>query len=417
MTDVAFLTDVEGRWEKLKSFTTNHPLISWVDDQLVVHQGAHFVFGGDAVDRGPSSLRIMQTLLDLKQRQPSQVTLLAGNRDLNKLRFSRELRGYPPTRTPDEARGDTVSLVRWILTNTMGARDAFEHRQRELEALAHGAIDPREVAESFARDVQRDGLMLRYLRACVLALRMGDTLFVHGGVTPENLFAVPTETFGHEGHPAVTHASDRNVDAWISELNAFYRDGIARFDANHASPVREGPPPWAGLVAYQAPLRGRQDNPFSVVYARAADEHNNPRLPALSVIETLQQEGIDRVVVGHTPSGDFPSVLRFGSFVLVLADNSYGRIELGSRVQLSSRDTHIAGVARTDDAAELTIDAHLVTGDQSLIGQRISASQEVIKAGETPEDYVLFRGHEGYRTSQRRVRAEALSGLALEPAF
>src|SRR5437868_1676624 len=89
--DVAYVTDVEGMWTRLESFCADNDIVSLDNDgRLVVKDGATFVFGGDAIDRGPWSRRIVRTLLEAKTRQPSQVVMLAGNRDLNKLRLARE---------------------------------------------------------------------------------------------------------------------------------------------------------------------------------------------------------------------------------------------------------------------------------------------------------------------------------------
>ena len=102
---VAYLTDVEGMWSRLASFAHDNPCLTLAhDDTLTVAPGCVFVFGGDAVDRGPWSRRIVRALLDVKTRQPEQVVLLAGNRDINKLRLPRELAGHLHRKAPPEVR-------------------------------------------------------------------------------------------------------------------------------------------------------------------------------------------------------------------------------------------------------------------------------------------------------------------------
>lgn len=49
------------------------------------------VFGGDICDKGIGDIRIMQQLVVLKDMYPTQVHLVMGNRDINKLRMSTEL--------------------------------------------------------------------------------------------------------------------------------------------------------------------------------------------------------------------------------------------------------------------------------------------------------------------------------------
>ena len=102
--DVAYVTDVEGSWTRLASFCANNPIVTLDGETLRVRAGATFVFGGDAIDRGPWSRRIVRTLLNAREAQPDQVVLLGGNRDLNKLRLARELEGFPPKRAPDDVR-------------------------------------------------------------------------------------------------------------------------------------------------------------------------------------------------------------------------------------------------------------------------------------------------------------------------
>ena len=91
MRTVAYLTDVEGRWDKLVDFCAGTSAVTLDANGLHVADNCVFVFGGDAIDRGPSGRKFVSTLLAAKRAQPDQVVLLAGNRDINKLRIAREL--------------------------------------------------------------------------------------------------------------------------------------------------------------------------------------------------------------------------------------------------------------------------------------------------------------------------------------
>ena len=68
---IAYLTDVEGMWTRLASFALGNPLVRFDGDRLVVSDGAIFVFGGDAIDRGPDSRRVVATLLEAKRQAKS----------------------------------------------------------------------------------------------------------------------------------------------------------------------------------------------------------------------------------------------------------------------------------------------------------------------------------------------------------
>jgi len=346
---IAYLTDVEGRWDKLSSFADGNPLVTLRGDQLELAERATFVFGGDAIDRGPHGRRTVRTLLAAKQRYGDRVILLAGNRDLNKLRLIRELAGAGPR----------AELLRTIFQKTMGAPRAFEHRASELaeEGRAHADED---VVASFVEDVREGGELRAYLHAAQLAYRNGTTLFVHGGVNAEG--------FGMA-----------EVDPWIARLAQFYGDEMA-------SPDHER------LIAYQAPVPGTHLNQASVVYARPTDEHGNPHLPDLATIAKLRASGIERVVVGHTPSGDSPALVRDAGFELVLGDNSYGRIERGSKLMFSDTETTVHGITQLDDGSVVEVAFTSARDAASPLGRCDPSTGHLVKSALAGDGFLLFRG-------------------------
>lgn len=374
---VVHVTDVEGRWEKLETALAGEPEVR-LDraGRLEVRPGALFVYGGDAVDRGPAGRRVVATLLDAWRRQPDRVVLLAGNRDINKLRLARELRGWPPPAAP--ATADRAGLLRWILTRTMGAGQAFAHRQAELEAGGRAA-DDEAVVESFLEDVAPEGPLVEYLAACRLAHVEGATLFVHGAVTAESLGHVP-------GAPP-----EPDPRAWAGALNAFLAAQIAAFRAD-PDPAGPGPRPWQAIVDYQAPVPGTRQHQASVVYGRPTDERGNPHLPGPEVVARLRAAGLGRVVVGHTPSGDCPALLRSeDGFELVLADNSYGRLERDARVRIRPDGSlEVCGSTVLDDGVEAPVCYTLAPGEPSPLGRR-TADGRLVKARLAGGDYLLFR--------------------------
>ncbi len=271
----------------------------------------------------------------------------------------------------------------------MGARQAFRHRAEEL-ASAGGAADDEAVTTSYLEDLSPTGEHTLYLCACQLGYREGDTLFVHGGVTRESLGHVPN---------AAGHFDD--VDAWVAGLNQFYAEQCAAFRARE-------PSGYAALVAYQAPVPGTRLNQASVVYGRPTDEVGNPILPAPEVIQRLRRDGVRRVVLGHTPSGDSPAVLRDrAGFELVLADNSHGRVELGSQLLLDD-EPRIAGVSVLDDGEQVAVLTRLaVEGEDSPLGLR-DATGRLVKGRLLRGDYLVFRGFTGYRIEQSAAAESAL---------
>ncbi|MEZ4310134.1 MAG: metallophosphoesterase [Polyangiaceae bacterium] len=243
MSAVAYLTDVEGLWAKIEDFTRDNPLVQLTPSGLTLAPGATFVFGGDAIDRGPWSRRVVSALLSAKRRYGDRVVLLAGNRDINKMRLARELSGFPPARAPREVvEQGRAPLLKWIFENTMGAKRAFEMRRAELSSEGFGAaIDDEEVVRSFADDVAPGGQLAEYLAACQLAHRHEATLFVHGAVTGESLGAVP--------------GSDHRIDdMWAKVDRGSQRLLSAAGDGDFDRRLLDSAPGVGPLVVYQAPV-------------------------------------------------------------------------------------------------------------------------------------------------------------------
>lgn len=397
---VSYVTDLEGQWERLAGAVDRDPHLALDGDRLVLDDETIFVFGGDAVDRGPSSRRMIRTFLEARERYGDRVVLLAGNRDLNKLRLVRELAGEPPANTPTEARGDRVATLRHILLRTMGAPDAFAFRAEELAREGADASDEA-VVESFLEELAPDGAMSRYLAACRLAFRHHETLFVHGALGIESFGFVP-------GHASRID----DVDGFAAALDEFLRAGIAAFRERRGA--HEERPPWAELVDYQAPVPGLHENPRSVVYGRLSDIDNNPRLPHPRVVDALVRDGVRRLVVGHSPSGDLPAFVRDARFELLVADSSRSRVPTAASVRIEGERVSTRGATRLDDEATLEVETRVRMGDGSIIGRREAASGRLIKATTDDGAVLTYRGLPKYTIEQRRFAPDELTEL--EPA-
>lgn len=399
---VAYVTDVEGRWDKLVDFAGQNALVSLEGDRLRVAPGALFVFGGDAVDRGPAGQRVMATLLDAKRAQPEQVVLLAGNRDINKLRLHRELQGRPPERVLDKLDGPIAevrpgALLRAIFEHTMGAKDAFAHRAAELARRGAQSDDDAVVASYVAETHPTEGALTAYLEAACLAHREGPTLFVHGAVTDQNLGVVP-------GRSRVSAPPGGEVDAWVDALNAFYTESMRAYVEQRLDAT--GEPLWSTLVAYQAPLRGTRENQESVVYGRPTDRDGNPMLPPRSVVDRLAACGVKRVVVGHTPSGDCPAIVRDDGFEMIVADTSYAKLETGASVTLAGDRVEVRGRTLLADGEEdVRFDGAI--DDGSPVG-RVTPDGALVKSRLARGDYLLFKAFSGYRSETRAAPEDML---------
>jgi hypothetical protein len=198
-----------------------------------------------------------------------------------------------------------------------------------------------------------------------------------------------------------------SVDAWVERLNAFYAAQFRAFDEGRLTP--EQTPVWSAIVGYQAPLPGSRLNQQSVVYARPTDALGNPSLPPPSLVETLRDQGVDRVVVGHTPSGDSPSILRENGFELILADNSYGRIEPGSQVLIDDARTSVNAHARLDDGVDERVKFSIDLAASGPIGARDLDSGQLVKGMLASGDYLMFRWSEPLKVEQLRASEAEIS--------
>ncbi len=385
---IAYLTDVEGRWDKVVSFVTGNTHVALVDGALRLGEGVTFVFGGDAIDRGVHGRRFVSLLLAARRRYGERVILLAGNRDINKLRLVTELGGRPHRLAP--ATSTRAELLRWTLANTMGAGKAFEFRAAELRESGAPCEDD-DVVESYLADLAPGGELREYLNASRLGFRSGSTLFLHGGVTAENFLQAPNAA------PAL------DVDGWLANLERFHREELATFELDRRPDA---------LIQYQSQGPDKL-NQGSVVYARPTDEHGNPRLPPRAIIERLLSNGVRRVVVGHTPSGDCPAILRDGAFELVLADNSHGRLERGSQLSLTDQATHVCAVTQLEGGRQAGVQFTIEREQDSPLGLRVQDTGQLVKARLESGEYLLFRALAEYRVEQLASSASALSGQRL----
>ena len=299
---VGYVTDVEGNLDFWRRFCVVSDGIddsaSSLDNLRLKDSSCHLVVGGDSVDKGPGDLRFLRSIMNLKQKFPSQVHLVLGNRDINKLRLLAELssahmlgadidegvywrqRNGPEQQpatpctflsalgSPGE---DTVAnRLRYMLADNMGSPRAWEFRRQELAAMRHDALSAEasgdvveptggsggpktavaatavsdgDVLASYLDSLLRpDGLMRSYLEHGQLAVRLGDALFVHGALHPDALGTVPAGRIGTDGRGGGARRLE-DVDEWIHDLNTFastqMREWLDDCDSGR-------PPTWEG---------------------------------------------------------------------------------------------------------------------------------------------------------------------------
>ena len=89
------MTDFEGNFDyfmKLAAASVAFQVVETATGRLKLADGWRFVYGGDVTDHVMGDLRTLDALLKLRDRYGSdRVTLVMGNRDVNKMRLKFEL--------------------------------------------------------------------------------------------------------------------------------------------------------------------------------------------------------------------------------------------------------------------------------------------------------------------------------------
>eukprot|EP01062_Namystynia_karyoxenos_P066713 TRINITY_DN60646_c0_g1_i1.p1 TRINITY_DN60646_c0_g1~~TRINITY_DN60646_c0_g1_i1.p1 ORF type:complete len:534 (+),score=99.79 TRINITY_DN60646_c0_g1_i1:59-1660(+) len=387
--ELGYVTDVEGDRDYWQRYLEHSSVLRRAPsgELELTHPGAHFVFGGDVVDKGPGDVRLARELVALKRRYPARVRLLVGNRDLNKLRFAAELspadlsrshqtipRPHWDPRAPslsehlakvaaergcEPAACDTaVERLRWTLLHTLGCPNTFEYRRQELAELEGkdpGAVGDDAVLCSMQAEARPGGSLWEYMSEAEVGAIVGNTLFVHGAVDARNAGFVPcpkrTRFERPSGPQPGTDVTDEGVAAWVRHLNDFLRAGLADAEARPNWDPERRTRGGEQLMALQnrTAMWGRTvvSNCYSdggvitnaekvaegAARLREADDRGDPLLFEGIIADAcdptvaawLRRGGIFRVVVGHKPSGDCPAVLSAGrcGLEIVSADTSF----------------------------------------------------------------------------------------------
>ena len=395
---VYFVTDVEGDYEYWRTCVeacVGLALPRWVPGYsshpggICLDRGIHFVFGGDVCDHGDGSIRIVNELLALHRHCPERVHILLGNRDINKLRLTSELApselvhdhldllpgpywvldsdritpkdyikklvmtqnnsGATNGRVDSKMReADTLTnRLRFILDCTMGARDDFEYRRHELARLEVASVDnvsvsDEKVAQSYLRSLAKHGFMRQLISRGKIACIIGDSLFVHGGVSGwfrkfgSSVLGSAAKlekqsALGCVPGCRVPYSSSEAVE-WVQHLND-WKEGQMR--AWGASPHWEGSAKNAAKNSCNVITRRRRGGDDlidyvvsgcvpSVVLGRHIDPEGNPERLDHDVALWLKEAGIRRVVCGHTPVGCCPHLSHEAhGLQLICADTSY----------------------------------------------------------------------------------------------
>eukprot|EP00038_Savillea_parva_P023957 m.42665 g.42665 ORF g.42665 m.42665 type:complete len:514 (-) comp6309_c0_seq1:93-1634(-) len=350
VSQVAHWTDVEGNWAYFSRLVERSEAVQWADAsrrELSLKPGCALVYGGDAFDKGPGDLRIAEALVGLKQRFPDRVVLLIGNRDVNKMRFRSELHASDLARPIHELTlpfwgskamqnamtsfydldDNPIHRLKFILTS-MGATQAFEFRRTEL-ALLQGRprvdVTCDAVFESFVTATEPGGAYHSYLTHGQLAAVWGNTMFMHGGMTPASCgYVLPDHlpcARNDESHVLAGRDTRGvlSVQKWVHELHDATARSLSRWDGNPLWDSDRSFRAGENLMAFAftAASLGR-----SIIVSSFHVDGDLAVAPQ-TVRDYLGADGICRTVVGHKPSGQLPGIVRSDGFEQVSSDTSF----------------------------------------------------------------------------------------------
>ena len=423
--DVIYLTDLEGDYGHLVRFieTCEGLRLTESNDIEFTADNFAFVFGGDLFDRYEGDIKLAKSLSKFKRKYPERVWLLVGNRDINKLRFYREISQLEKPPVPFWDRGnipeyegssdDVICKLKYVLKETMGAGRAFELRKSELKELTgESDISEEQVANSFLDSVVTDGFVLEFLQCAQLAAIVNNCLFIHAGIAPATIGFTPTLELPFSRNQNPPHTIADTPQEWVDSLNDFYHAGLKQYEQGLNEWYDEnGLFPGAALIASQSAPATAFKTPV-VVSAYSQGTIDMSATDQVLVEQFLSRSNISVVCSGHKPIGDCPLVCSLPavpSIYFVYADTSHNRQSVTS-VLLSKSGIHVDGFVASEEGR------HLLNYSPTclpLIGRRSNCGWWV-RSGNASGLYRLCRQTGRSYEYRNGVREEEVKGLVGE---
>lgn len=415
---VVYFTDIEGDWKYFNDVVEQAVgYLIWRDpktgtaksrndnpweqdyhlDFTKPDQGDYLVHGGDAVDWGNGSVRFVDELLQMKDKYGERVQWILGNRDINKMRFTSDIEytkknptHYQPywecakspkpdscltyndwkmTQTYDISKDEDLAVIQFILEKTMNAKDDVKFRRDELSIMQSGTtVTDQQLALHYKDFYSPGGAFGRFLQEGKLVFIHENTLFVHGGLTLDNMNKVPfmddpfkwsktTNASGFEEY--LNQWKTLQLESWkkqatwkpdemgralpglkpetvtsenAEQLPTIFK-GYTKENCSHETDCTWDSRGGNRLIAYVAPgsEEGDKYSPVltrlgdvKMLYDQTTDTFNEKLVQYLKNISPP----ITRVVVGHTPAGDTPFILSAENLQLIGGDISYAEFPL-----------------------------------------------------------------------------------------
>jgi hypothetical protein len=230
---------------------------------------------GDVTDRGPDSLKIIRNLVQLQKaakRTGGRVITLVGNHEamnmLGDLRYTTPGEFAAFANSGSAARRDqTYEAFRTQIETVYRAMDANMSpaaiKQAWLKVTPLGWVEQRAAWKP-------DGELGSWARSNPAVVKVGDTVFVHGGISAEYSKS-SIDAINRRVAAALTAVDDSDKSVLNDQLGPLWYRGLAG----------RGPEAEAGRPAASVPPRPTVDEEVAMV---------------------LKAYGAKRLVIGHTPS-------------------------------------------------------------------------------------------------------------------
>lgn len=353
------IPDIEGSWKKLSSFLKKSQLIKLkkselnktfitanYDDFEFTSRLGTVVFLGDAVDNGPDNLKILQFFLHLKIPNKNKIILIAGNRDINKLRLLYEL---DSTYTKDHSRFETFKdyykedynlfdRIQLLFKNTMGIgispiqdlnKDDDVFNSGLYLYCKEGCKNSNDECAQYIKDFmsfpnsfeitnesikEYKGIMFKYLLQTDLIYydQLTHTLCTHGYINDTNFLYMPK----YNDTDKLIHLDKKisTVQYWCFQLNKWYID-ILNAVKNSSSNLLALQDIVKPILAYaegmydKKPTGLTNNNSITVARPYRIIDKNIKLFEQneLNSIKTvLENDQVTNIVVGHSPVQHLP---------------------------------------------------------------------------------------------------------------
>lgn len=371
---ISQITDIEGSLPYLSDIVKLDPMLkgTWTPNNNGEHEltemdfakydSEHYVvITGDSVDQGCCDRKVVNILTNFKNKYPTRVRLIGGNRDMNKLRYLNELKN------PDDIKSSSISdteikridnnfwwvapkdklavtaadlttkkgydiwvpILKHILKHTMGSPNSFKNAKQELIAFNKGApASDTDVYKYYYNSVNGpDPWMLNYIKLCKPMDYIYDNIFMHGALDDETLWHMPDFTV--ENH-------NNNLRSWIDSYNNMHftqinnlmnaiGKGVESHIRNQIDVLgNPGLKKHAAHMGYKdSTTRKFNDGVSNHPTTNNWMQNGNNTPPQPGVDRIFRENKITGVFTGHKPHVKRPSIISMGGYLIVIADNSY----------------------------------------------------------------------------------------------